>query len=232
MWIEPDGSYVVDFSGLAQVSSTDRIRVWATDSNGNQQAGLGWGLEIGASTPDNAVWGYTTVGSTAQITVYQRLENGTPTGVIGTGSAVADTSGYFTTTIRANNSPVPLSTFNAIVVQTAQSIKTLLIVPVTLRADFEAGAVLIMGPPDSTITVEGRRAGISREAAPYQDDYVWREATLDSQGRAKVSLLPYTLQTGDWLDLTAYGIREGVALHSMVVAQRSTYLPFTLRDSR
>jgi PKD repeat protein len=227
--IKSDGSYNADFGGIVQMTAKDRIRVWATSPDGNQQAALGWALDIAASTTDDAVWGYTTANATVVISLYGRLENQTPVDLIGTATMMADTAGYFSTTVMAGGSVADIVPNNAVIVQPGEYSEALLVRPVDAQIDVSSDMLSLAGPPNTRVHVEGRRAGVQREDAPYQSPYVWREVTLDSDGKASVSLSPFDVHGGDWFDFTLYGPKEGVAVHHLMIVPSTIYLPIVLR---
>lgn len=235
--VGPDGSYGADFNGIVEMTPSDIVRVWATAADGTQQASLGWALDFSASTSDDVVQGYATVGSTAHITVYRGLENQVPTEVIGTATAVVDTTGYFSTTVMSGTSIADIAPSNVVEVWAGEHIKTLFVGSISIQADADHNALLIFGPPGAIVHLEGRRPGVLREDAPYQDDYVWREVAIGSGGKAIVGTHPFDLQVDDWFDLTAYIVEAGGAVHRAMAVPAETislpaiYLPLIFRDA-
>ncbi len=235
--IGPDGSYGADFDGVVDMTSADIIRLWVTMPDGTQQAALGWALHVTASTSDDTVSGYATVSSTAIITLYRGLEGESPVDVIGTATAVPDAMGYFSTTVISGASGVDIAPSNVVVVQAGEHYRTLFVGSIDiLQADLENNALLLSGMPNSTVHLEGRRPGVIREDAPYQDDYVWRQTVMGPDGTALV-LLPFDLQANDWFDITCYHPQNGIAVHRLAGAPSEStplakllYLPVVLRE--
>lgn len=236
--IGPDGSYGADFNGIVEMTPADMIRVWATASDGRQQAALGWSLDVGVSMSNDTVWGYATVSSTAYITLCRGLENQTPTEILGTASALVNPTGYFSTTVMSNSLVVDIAPSNVLLVQAGEHFQTLFVGLIDIQADVDNNMVLITGPPDTRVHLEGRRPGVLREDAPYQDDYTWREATIGPDGETIVGPLSYDVQVDDWFDITCYGVGERVIVHSLMAVPEETislgatvYLPLVIKDA-
>ena len=215
--IGPDGSYGADFEGIVEVTDADLVRVWATAADGTQQAAFGWAMEIGASSSDDVVWGRATVSSTAYITLYRGFDQSL-LDVVGTATALVDQNGFFSTTLVSGTEIADIAPSNVVAVQAGEHFKTLFVGIVEAKADPDSNILLITGPPGWVVHLEGRRPGVLRADAPYQDPYVWREVTIGPNGRALASVSPFDLQVGDWFDLTAYATQEGVFLHHAVAA--------------
>lgn len=233
--IGPDGTYGADFDGVVDVTIGDVARVWAATPDGNQQAALGWALDLGASLSDDEVWGYTTVSSTVYINLYRELSDSTPVGLIGTATTVAQTSGFFSTRVFSNSLPVDIAPTNVVQIVAGAHLRTLYVGLLEMSVDVEEDRLTIGGPPNAVMHIEARRRGVLREDAPYQPEYAWREITLNASGSATVDLAPYDLASGDWVDLTAYGPEVGAAVHTLLtvpgVTGKGIYLPMIKRTS-
>jgi hypothetical protein len=233
--IGPDGSYGADFTQIAELSSADIIRITAEDGHGVQQSVLSWALSLGTSTSSSMIWGYTTAGDTAQISLYRGLENNQPTGLMASDTVVADNLGYFETVLQDGGQPVQVSPSNVLVVVAGEHQKTLFVGNIEIAIDTRSNAVKLFGPPNARVHLEGRRPGVLREDAPFQNEYIWTEVTLGPNGEALVFLSDYDLQEGDWFDMTFYGVEDGVAFHSLVNMPASTglaqirFLPIVVR---
>ncbi|MBN1484480.1 MAG: choice-of-anchor J domain-containing protein [Chloroflexia bacterium] len=236
--IAADGSYGADFADLLEMTSADVIRLWVTLPDGTQQAALGWPLHVGVSTSDNTVWGFSTVSSTAQITLYRGLEDGAPVDVIGTASATVDKRGYFSTTILVEGTPQDIMPSNVLMVQAGEHARTVFVGLVDLVADVDNDAVLVLGPAGSVAHVEGRRHGVLREDAPYQESYGWAQGTVGPNGKAVLGPLPFDVQVDDWFDVTCYLVEEGIAIHRLIAVPEETisimmvYLPLTFKHAQ
>jgi hypothetical protein len=234
--IGPSGAYGADFGGVVDMMDADMVRVWATTPDGNQQAALGWALDLGASLSDDEVWGYTTVGATVSVSLYRGLVGGVPVDLIGTATATAEPSGFFSTEVLSNGLTVDIAPSNVVQVQAGEHLRTLFVGLIRINSDIALDRLTISGPPHAVVHLEGRRSGILREDAPFQDPYVWREITLDAAGSGTADLAPYDLLAGDWMDVTAYEPEAGTAVHSLLAVPAgpltgAIYLPLVLRRS-
>lgn len=216
MGIGADGSFGVDTSGLVQLSEADFIRVSAVDQNHVEQSVMGWGLNIGASTTDHTVWGYTLANSEVNITLYRGLQNNQPVDELGTAVVHADALGYFKTQITNGSNVLSISPGNVVSVTAGEHQKQLFIGQIAMRGDFDDNCLELTGTPLATVHLEGRRAGVIREDAPYQNEYFWREIVLDSSGKGQVCVGSFQLTEGDWVDVTYYGINDSVAFHALL----------------
>jgi hypothetical protein len=227
-----DGSYGADWEGIVEMSAADLVRVWATAADGTQQAALGWALDVGASTNDDVVYGHATVGSTAYITLYRGFDQSL-LDIVGTATALVDHSGFFSTTLVSGTGIADVAPTNVVAVQAGEHYKTLYVGMVEAKADPDSNIVIVTGPPGSVVHLEGRRPGVLRRDAPYQDAFVWREVIIGPNGRALASVAPFDLQVGDWFDLTAYVTQDGLFLHNAVAAPEGhipgTFLPLILK---
>jgi hypothetical protein len=230
------GSYSADFGGMVDMGPTDLVRVWATSPDGTQQAALGWTLEVGTSVTDDTVWGYTTVSTTAHITLYRTLDGGSPIGVLGTADALVDATGFFSTSVLSQDLPVDIAPSHVLLAQAGEHVRTLYVGLIEMTADVAQDELSISGPPGVTLHLEGRRRGVRREDAPYQTDYVWREVSLGPDGSAVVDVSPFDVREADWFDLTGYDTGVGTAVHRLVAVpgepadSYQIYLPVVARN--
>jgi hypothetical protein len=229
------GEYGADFSGVVDVAEPDMVRVWATTPDGNQQAALGWGLDLAASLSDDVVSGFTVVSSTVEISLYRGLVGDEPVGLLGTATTTAQTSSFFSSMVFSNSLPVGVSPSNVAVVRVGDHQRTLFVGRLGMVADVALDRLTISGPPNVVAHLEVRRQGVLREDAPYQADYAWREITLDAAGTGTADLAPYDLLPGDWVDVTAYGPEAGAAVHSLLAVPsgpltEAVYLPLLLKN--
>jgi len=235
MGIGPSGEYGVDFSDLVQISEADFARVWITLPDGNQQAALAWGLHIGASLSDDEVWGYTRAETDVTIELYARLVDGKPEEFIAYQTTMSDSSGFFSTKIQKDGKDLDLAPSNVIVVRAGlhQQTMSLYLGKINLDFNIEEDQITIEGSSNALMHLEGRRMGVLREDGPYQDEYVWKEFSLDEQGKATLNLSDFDIKTGDLFDLTWYFVEHGWAVHTSVAAGSESgliiYLPLVLR---
>jgi hypothetical protein len=204
------------------MSPADFVRVWATAADGSQQASLGWTLDLGVSTSSDTVWGYGTVSSTAAITLYRGIDNQRPTELLGTATALTDLTGYFSTTVMSNSTPIDIAPSNVLVVQAGEHIHTFFVGLIDLQADVDNDMLLIKGPPGSRVHLEGRRPGVLREDAPYQDDYLWQGVTIGPTGEVVVGPLSFDVQVNDWFDITCYDMEERATIHRLIAVPDET----------
>lgn len=232
-----DGSYGFDYAEIVSLTPADVIRVTAEDANGVQQSVLGWALLLGASSSTGKIWGYSTAGGQAEISLYAGLVDNEPTDLITTATADVDDLGYFEIIPQQDGQPVPISPSNVVVGIAGEHHKTLFIGNVEVEVDVDHDAVRLIGPPNARVHLEGRRRGVLREDAPYQNAYVWQEVTLDAEGEATVVLSSYNLKEGDWFDVTYYGIEDSVAVHTLVTMHdnasifQPVFLPLVRSDT-
>ena len=235
VWIGPGGQYGADFSNIVDITAATMIRVWATADDGSQQAALGWGLDLGTSIADDRVWGYTTIDTTAVITVYDHLESSVPVGVLGTATVLADATGFFSTTVLSNGLTVDIAPSQVVVARAGEYRQELFVGFVGMEASAAADRLSLTGPRGAVVHVEGRHPGNGPAGAPQQTGTVWREVTLDSDGKAEVDLAPFDLQPGDLFDLTFYPVEQGLAIHTREVVPTELpfhiYLPLIVRNS-
>ncbi len=232
--IGPYGVYEANFDGIVDMMDADIVRVWATFPDGSQQAALGWGLHLGVSPSDDEVWGYTAAESTVDVRLYRGLVDGQPVDLIGTVTTTTHSSGYFSTTVMSDGQPVDIAPSNVVMVQTANYMQSLFVGKISATADVDENRLTISGLPNSILHIEGRRKGVKREDAPFQDDYIWREVSLDATGTAVVDLSAFDLQPDDVFDLTCYIEEQGLAIHTAAAVPGEViglvYLPLVVRD--
>jgi hypothetical protein len=224
-WIEADGQYGADFTGITDLKSGATIRVWATATDGSQQAALGWDLSLGVSTSQDYIWGYTTADREVEIKLYRKLDGNTPIDLIGSATTTSESDGYFFTTVTSSGKQVDIYPSNAIVVDTGEQIKTLYIGKVEGVADVASDLLTIHGPINATVHIEGHR--------PYTGAYTWQEVTLNEDGIAVANLSVFNILAGDVFDITCYFEEQGLAVHMSVAAPGQVipplYLPFITR---
>jgi hypothetical protein len=215
--IDAGGNYLADFSGVVDVERADRIHVWYIDPNGNQVASVSSGLEIGASTTTDLIWGYTTPGANIDITVRD-----SPGGnIIGTATVLANESGFFETAV-SNPSPLEIVPGQEVNV-TANSLQSSLSIGhFQILPDFINQTLSINGPPDAVFHVELHRSGES----------AWMEAIADNTGHALVEVdSGYDLRGGDRLDLISYEVVQGHTIHQTFRVEPPLFLPIILKDA-
>ncbi len=211
--IDVAGHYLADFSGVVDVELADRVLVWYITPGGNQIASVGSGLEIGASTATDLVWGYTTPGTNVDITV-----RASPGGSIrGTVATTADESGFFETDVDELDI-VPGQEVNVTVNDLESS---LLIIQFQIRPNVKNQTLAINGPSNAVLHVELHRL----------EESTWIETIADDAGNTLVNVDGgYDLQAGDRLDLTSYQTTQGHTTHQAFRIDLYVFLPIVLKD--
>ena len=207
------GYYLANFSGVVDVGLADRILVWYKDPNGNQIASVTAGLEIGASTASDLLWGYTTPEVEVNITV-----RAGPAGpIIGQTSVFADETGFFETKI-AN---LDIESGQQVEVLASGLESSLFIVEFDVHPNFKDQTLSINAAPNAVLHIELNRLGES----------TWIETTADDTGRALIEIDgEYDLRIGDRLDLISYEIVQGRTLHQAFSINCFLYLPILLKS--
>jgi hypothetical protein len=231
-WIEPDGQYGADFSGIVEMTPADRIRLWVRDEDGNQQASIGATLDYGVSTSHDKVWGYTAAESIVELNLYKGHDgDGNLLDLIGSAAVRADPSGYYTATLTADGFPVDIAPTNVLQVIAAEHIKTLFIGQLSAEGDMDNDSLTIYGPPDAVVQLVGYRSIVATAQTAIPSSYLQLETTIGSNGEVTIDLVQYDLQDGDIFDVTAYIVEQGAVIHRTMMAPsfEDVFLPLVIK---
>ena len=209
-WIESDGGYGVIFEDIPEMSPTDRIRLWVGDGDGVQQASFGTTLDFGVSIGKSDVWGYTIADSPVTLTLFRGLESNQPVDVLGIGGTRADASGFFSATIKHNDTPVGVTPGNIIQFENGTFTKNYFVGNVQLSGDSETDTITVSGPPNAILHMEGFRVGNTTTTS-----YVWVETTIGANGQVEIDLGTQELQDNDIYKIVTYLDEHGMMVERL-----------------
>jgi len=210
-WIENDGRYGVVFDDVPEMSATDRIRLWVSDGDGVQQATFGTTLDLGVSVGNSLVWGYTIADSPVTVTLFRGLNGDLPVDVLGVGGTRADASGFFSTTLTHNNSPIGVTPGNIVQFENNEFSKYYFVGKVDIIGDSENDILTISGPPNAILHLEGFRVEDTTTTS-----FVWAEATIGVDGQVEIDLDPHDLQDSDIFKIVTYLDEDGITIELMM----------------
>lgn len=225
-WVEESGEYGADFDGIVEIGPADRVRLWVSDGDGFQQAATAAWLELGANTTLDRVWGFTTADVAVSVSLYQGLADGVPEGLIGEAEVWSDATGYFSTTLSYDGSPVGITPSNVVQVANLDGFKTLFVGELSAIGNSDDDELTVRGPAGAIVHMSG-----FRPLPGETGSYFWDEVTIGEAGSVTVHV-DSDLQDGDIYDLTAYLEQQSSVVErsiTILTLDELCYLPLILR---
>jgi hypothetical protein len=161
------------------------------------------------------------------VTLYRGVNGDTPVDVLGIGGTRADASGFFSTTLTREGSPIGVTSGNIVQVENSEFTKYYFVGELEISGDSETDILTISGPANATVQVEGFRVGETSTTS-----YIWAEAALGADGQAEIDLDPHDLQDGDIFEIVTYLDDHGITLEHMKAlysAGLNIFLPYIER---